>query len=181
MPAQIHRLFFALRPDATLRGEIERSVQALKAAGRVHGRWLRPEKLHMTVRFLGDFAVADDIARRASHAAAGLHFAAFEFVLDRAETFPRKFNPPCVLRCAGNSEAALQHFAHELGDVLAAAGLAEFLQARAYVPHVTIAYAERELPKPVALAPILWGAREFCLIDSVGGAHNEIARWPLHT
>jgi len=44
----------------------------------------------------------------------------------------------------------------------------------------TIAYAERELPKPMALAPILWRAQEFCLIDSVGGAHNEIARWPLH-
>jgi len=179
MPAQIHRVFFALRPDATLRGEIERSVQALKAAGRVHGRWLQPEKLHMTVQFLGDFAVADDIARRASHAAAGLHFAAFEFVLDRAETFPRKFNPPCVLRCAENSEEELQHFAHELGDVLAAAGLGEFLEARAYVPHVTVAYAKRELSEPMALAPIRWRAQEFCLIDSVGGAHNEIARWPL--
>jgi len=180
MPAQIHRLFFALRPDATLLAEIERSVQALKTSGCVRGRWLQPEKLHMTVQFLGDFAVADDIARLASHAAAGLHFAAFEFVLDRAETFPRKFNPPCVLRCAENAEAALQHFAHELGAALAAAGLAEFLESRAYVPHVTIAYAERELPKPVALAPILWRAQEFCLIDSVGGAHNEIARWPLH-
>ena len=179
MPEQIHRLFFALRPDTTLLGEIARSVQALKAAGDVRGRWLPPQKLHMTVQFLGDFALADDIARRASHAAAGLHFAAFEFVLDRAQTFPRKFNPPCVLRSDENSEATLQHFAHELGAALAAAGLAEFLESRAYVPHVTIAYAERELPNPIALVPILWRAQEFCLIDSIGGTHKEIARWPL--
>jgi 2'-5' RNA ligase len=179
MPAQIHRLFFALRPDAALLEDIERATRKLKAACHVRGRWLKPEKLHVTVQFLGDFPAVDGVVARACEGAVNVRCAPFEFTLDRVDTFPRRFNPPCVLRCAPASEEPLQVFARELANALAAAGLAEHLETRAYVPHLTVAYADSELPKPMEIAPICWQAHDFYLVDSSGGAHHAIARWPL--
>jgi 2'-5' RNA ligase len=176
-----HRLFFALRPDAAVLDAIGRAAAEIKAAQNIRGRWLDAAKLHLTVQFLGDFASTDEIAGRAALAAAKLRFPPFEFVLDRAETFARRFSPPCVLRCAAASTEPLLMFARELGSALAAAGLSEFLQTREYVPHVTIAYAKSQLHEAVAIAPIGWCAQDFCLIDSVGGTHHEIGRWPLRS
>jgi 2'-5' RNA ligase len=176
-----HRLFFALRPDAAVLDAIGRAIAELKAAQTIRGRWLDPEKLHLTLQFLGDFATADEIAGRAAPAAAKLRFPPFEFQLDRAETFARRFNPPCVLRCAATSAEPLQVFARELGSALAAAGLSEFLQTREYVPHVTIAYAQSQLREVVVIAPIFWRAHDFSLVESVGGVHHEIGRWPLRS
>ena len=181
MPAQIHRLFFALRPDAALQNAIVRVAQELRVDGRVHGRWLKPEKLHVTVQFLGDFSITAQVIAQARAGAGNVRCAPFDFVLDRADTFPRRFNPPCVLRCASESDADLLAFALNLGEALRHAGLAEHLQARAYVPHLTIAYADDALHAPVEITPIVWHARDFCLMDSLvgSGAHAEIARWPL--
>ena len=144
MRAQNHRLFFALRPDAALLEKIAHATQELQTARHIHGRWLQPEKLHVTVQFLGDFLAADEVIALACEGAVNVRCAPFAFVLDRAEAFPRRFNPPCVLRCAAGSEKPLQKFAHELSDALAAAGLAEHLETRAYAPHVTVAYVDRE-------------------------------------
>lgn len=179
MRAQNHRLFFALRPDAELLEKIARATQDLQASQLIHGRWLEPEKLHLTAQFLGDFLSPDEVIARAREGAGTVRCAPFEFVLDRVETFPRRFNLPCVLRCAPPSEESLREFARELADALAAAGLGEHLETRAYVPHLTIAYVDRELPKPMAIAPIRGQLCDFRLIDSSGGAYREIARWPL--
>ena len=156
------------------------AVVRLQAAG-IRGRWLAEEKLHLTLQFLGDFAAAEEIVKCAIGAAESLRAAPFEFMLDRAETFPRRFNPPCVLRCSETSAAPLRALSQRLGDALGAAGLAEHLETRPYVPHVTVAYAERALHEGIAVGPIVWPTHEFALIDSLVGTsvHNEIARWPL--
>ena len=181
MQRQIHRLFFALRPEAQLLSTIESAVATVRTAATLRGRWQAAEKLHLTLRFLGDFAVADDIVRRAIGAAEGIRFAPFEFALDRVESFPRRFNAPCVLRCSNESAAPLHALARELAGALSTAGLAEHHETRPYVPHVTIAYAECALSEPIVIQPIVWHARDFVLVDSRVGTsvHAEMARWPL--
>lgn len=179
MPAQAHRLFFALRPDTATLAAIVRSTEKIRAALAIRGRWLTREKLHMTVQFLGDFTAADDIVRRAEIAAASLHVAPFAFALDRVASFSRRVNPPCVLRCATESEASLQGLTRALGAALREAGLGEYLETRPYVPHLTIAYAQCVLAEPVAIEPIIWHARAIGLIDSHGGQHAQIGTWPL--
>jgi len=177
--ARVHRLFFALHPDAAALDAVGRAIEKAKTAPDIRGRWLAPEKLHVTLQFLGDFVSADAIVSRARGAAANLRVAPFEFTFDRVATLPRRFHPPCVLRCAPGSEAPLQELSRELGAALRAAGLGEYVEARPYVPHLTIAYAQSALPEPIAIEPIVCHARTICLIDSHGGQHVQIGDWPL--
>jgi len=181
MGTQVHRLFFALLPDAALSVEIERTVAAIKAGGLVRGHWVNASKLHLTLQFLGDFFDADDAIARSRRAGANVRRAPFEFTLDRAATFPRRFNPPCVLRCAAESESDLRSFHAELGMALRVAGLREHLDRQPYLPHLTIAYAKSALPADIAIEPIIWKADGFALMDSHVGrsTHEQIERWPL--
>jgi len=179
MASQVHRLFFALKPDAAAAEAIARTVEMLQATQRIRGRWLPPAKLHLTVQFLGDLTAPDAIVQRARSAAESLRIAPFEFTFDRVASFSRRLNSPCVLRCAPGSEASLQELARELAVLLSAAGLGEYLETRPYVPHLTIAYAQNALPEPIAIEPIIWQACAIGLVDSHGGQHAQIDSWPL--
>ena len=179
MTSEFHRLFFALRPDDVVLAAIERAAERLKAMQRVRGRWLHPAKLHMTVQFLGDFAGTDEIEQQATEAAATLRVMPFGFTLDHAASFPRRFNSPCVLRCAAESEAPLQALSRELATALNAAGLGEHLETRPYVPHLTLAYTDSALPGRIAIEPIVWRVSDICLMDSHAGQHTPIGAWPL--
>ena len=179
MAVRVHRLFFALHPDAAALDAVGRAVEKAKTAHDIRGRWLAPEKLHVTLQFLGDFINAGEIVSRASSAATSLRVAPFEFTLDRIATLPRRFHPPCVLRCAPGSETPLQELVRELGAALRLAGLGEHLETRPYVPHLTIAYAQSALPEPIAIEPIVWRACAVGLVDSHGGQHAQIGSWPL--
>jgi len=174
-----HRLFFALRPDAAVLDWIVRAAAELKETQRLRGRWLDPAKLHLTVQFLGDFAAIDDIVQRARNAVANLRVADFEFTIDRVESFPRRVNPPCVLRCTPESQVLLEVLSRELGVALSAAGLGEYVETRPYMPHLTIAYAQSTLPEPIAIEPIVWHAHAISLVDSHAGQHAQIDSWPL--
>src|SRR4051812_7895113 len=104
-----HRLFFALRPPAPVALVIEQVVTQLKAAGRVHGRWLDPAKYHITLHFLGTYEhFPDDVQARATAAAAHCTEQVQVVEFDRVATFARDRSPPCVLRCSPRTEASLQ-------------------------------------------------------------------------
>jgi len=179
MERQVHRLFFALRPDADALRAIEQQAQTLSGASLMRGKWLSPVKYHLTVRFLGDFREADDIVVRAADAAADMRSGTFQCAFDRIASFPSRFKPPCVLRCTPDSEAALQALAAELGRALARAGLGEYLETRPYLPHLTIAYGDLALPAALPIATICWNVDSFVLIDSNAGEHRQIGCWTL--
>jgi 2'-5' RNA ligase len=183
MSDQVHRLFFALCPDAELLATLQQTIAQLKLSLQVRGRWLKPEKLHMTLQFLGDFIEFEDVLECARRAAAGVRSPPCTFTLDHAASFPRRFNPPCVLRCAEESNNALQSLWQHLADSLIGAGLGDHVETRAYVPHLTIAYLEHALHAPVPIRPILWNAGEFCLMDSLVGqsTHVVLDRWALRS
>ncbi|MNT05657.1 RNA 2',3'-cyclic phosphodiesterase [compost metagenome] len=73
--------------------------------------------------------------------------------------------------------AALRAFRQRLGEALADVGLKP---ARAFTPHMTVAYARRKLEKHALEAPARWAAHSLVLIDShVGeGVHEVLGRWP---
>jgi len=53
MPEKLIRAFFAAEIDAGLRRQLARVIDDLEAVG-AQVRWVRPENLHWTVKFLGD-------------------------------------------------------------------------------------------------------------------------------
>ena len=181
MSEPVHRLFFALRPDAAVARAIECAAASIRASGRVRGRWVQPSKHHLTVHFLGTHVARPaDLIERARAAAQHVRIAPFRIELERVETFGARRQSPCILRSSKQSARSLGWLRAALGGALAEAGLAHWLEQR-FTPHVTIAYVEGGLSEPIMIAPIAWDVQGFTLIESHGATaqHEVLDQWPL--
>jgi 2'-5' RNA ligase len=174
---QMHRLFFAIFPDAPALAALGRIAAQLKTDKALRGRWMAPAKYHVTARFLGDHAdPADAIIERAKAAAAQVHVAPFDITFDRVVTFRGRHQSPCVVRCTSESDAAIEPLWRGLGVALSE--LREEPAGR-FLPHLTIAYADRVLDEPIAIERVVTPIKEFALVDSHDSQHEVLARWPL--
>jgi 2'-5' RNA ligase len=162
-PAATDSLFFALFPPDAARA----SLLALDRGG-LRGRPQAPERLHLTLAYLGDFAgVPADLLHAATQAARRLRHAPVAVSLDTLATFPsRRAQRPYVLR--GSAEATPLHaFQRQLVQALLRGGALRRAEP-AFVPHVTLSY-EPDEPPSQRLAPVEWIAREFVLVRSFLG------------
>lgn len=173
----VHRLFFALWPDAAARAGMAKAAARL---GCGQGRPVKSHRYHLTLHYLGDFdALPQACAESAIAAASRVRAPAFDLVLDRAGSF-RNRSIPWWLGCVV-PDARLQLLGDGLGLELARAGVHVQSGAK-LVPHVTVLRdAAAALPdRPIA--PIVWQVREFVLIHSQLGTRNAydlLGRWPL--
>ena len=173
------RLFFALFPDAETAAVIAARAEALRASHGLTGRPLRPERFHITLNHLDDFAgVPEDIVASAREAAA-ITVAPFEVVFDRAMSFRgRPDNRPFVLR-GGDGLAGVIGFQQALATAMAKAGLGRYVE-KSFTPHVTLLY-DGQLVAEAPIEPVRWRVRELVLVHSLLGRteHRVIGRWPL--
>ena len=173
----MHRLFFALWPDATLRrgiAEVAEAHPAIRAAG---GRAEAADRYHLTVQFLGDFralapAMLDALGAAATDVAA---LPPFELLAR-----PASDRSVPAVSCGWDArrhrrDSCKLH--RDLGEALAAAGVAS-KEAPTFIPHVTLRRHARG-PVEQAIPPLRWWARDFVLIDSTAGEYRIIGRWPL--
>jgi 2'-5' RNA ligase len=172
-----HRLFFALVPPPAVVAAITQVADDLRQHA-ARGRPTRPEQLHLTLAFLGDFTEAD-APRRALEAGAQAAVDArpFEVVLDRLDSFPGA-RPPWFLT---GDAAPILPLQSRLLAALHAAGFRPKDAGRVFVPHVTLLRnAHGPLP-PTPISPIAWPVRDFVLIDSgsAGRGYVTLQRWPL--
>jgi 2'-5' RNA ligase len=167
------RLFFALLPPADVRDRIGAAARGIEEAHPSGGRLLKPDRYHLTLRFLGD---ADplppmwcDAARAAGDAVRPRRF---DLVLDHAGSF-------CggrVRWLGGQPSASLLALRQDLDHALARTGLEE-AQAP-FVPHLTIARDARVPLGPVTIEPIRWPVGGFALVLGRPGRPYEILqRW----
>jgi 2'-5' RNA ligase len=171
--AVARRLFFALWPDDEVRVALYRPSSRVRLR---HGRWVRPENLHVTLVFLG----AVDAAQRAcvEAAADAIRGRSFTLLLDRSGWWRR----PQVL-WAGASE--IPEPALELVKALQAGCEACGFEreARAFRVHATLARKVVVEPPPLELPPVPWQVRGFVLVESTlapGGSDYRVVRtWPL--
>jgi 2'-5' RNA ligase len=174
-----HRLFFALWPDAALRGRIASTVAGLERDNAPGGRRLNPDRYHLTLQFLGDFQpLRQSVVDAAIAAADSIRLPGFDLVLDRVGSFPKA--GVCWLGASAPPEA-LRQLWDGLGSALAIARV-QVKSASAFSPHLTVLRdVHRPLPS-TPIEPLPWPLREFVLIDSVSGAHPTyrlLGRWPL--
>ena len=166
------RLFFAIWPD-------EGAAAALRALSaelqsRAGGRAVPPDKIHLTLAFLGEVAAdrADDLVKAADK----VREAPFELVLDRVGGFRR-----ARVAWAGASEPppALLSAERTLREALRARGFE--LEERPFKPHVTLVRKADRTLAPAAIEAVAWPVREIALVSSElgSGSYKTVATWPL--
>lgn len=123
------RLFVALDfPD-----DIRRRLAGL--GGGVPGaRWTEEEKLHLTLRFIGE--VPDDTAHDIDSALAGIEAPAFDLTLDGVGVFGSGRSAR-VLWAGVERNEPLAHLQAKIESALVRAGIAP--EERRFSPHVTLA------------------------------------------
>ena len=170
--APTKRLFFALWPDAALQASIAQTGERIARTRKLEGRTVPPERLHLTLLFLGEVPVE---AEKRLIAAAGLvQGRPFDLILDRASCFFRSkvfwLGPQAVPRKLTELAGALH---------AAAAGVGLAPERKELVPHVTCRRDIGHVIKPVPVDPVIWPARSFALVHSVAGQYHVVSQWPL--
>ena len=168
------RLFFALWPDDRARDAL--ANLARDAHAECGGRQTKPEKIHLTLVFLGDVG-CDRIARLKALASA-VRGSPFELELD---TLGYWRHNRILWAGARRSPPALTDLVAALCAGLASEGAYE--EDRPYVPHITLLRNARCAPGKRAACCVAWHVTEFALVESVrrGGAdlYDTIGKWPL--
>ncbi len=102
-----HSLFLALWPDEALRTAIANRAAAIKASHGVKGDWIKPQKYHATVLFLGEYSeLRADLVEGAKRAVSQVTLSRFDWTLDVVDSFRSK-RPPCILRSRREPAALL--------------------------------------------------------------------------
>lgn len=129
----MHRLFVAIRPPADVRARL------LDLMGGVAGaRWLDEDRLHLTVRFIGE--VDRHLARDIDAALSSLHHPAFAVALDGIGAFDRR-GEPATLWAGVAPQAPLRALHKKVDQALVRVGVEP--DRRAYAPHITLARLPR--------------------------------------
>jgi RNA 2',3'-cyclic 3'-phosphodiesterase len=174
-PRKPHKLFFALRPDAEGAREIASLWAALNQRYKFGGQPLLPDRLHITLRVIGEYdetpQAVIDAARQAGDAVVA---DAFDVMFDRAMTF---VGAKAYVLGGGEGVEPVKDLWLKLGIELA--NTFSFKKS-SFTPHMTLSYGGRTMAEH-PIDPIRWAASEFVLIDShVGKTYHEIkGRWPL--
>ena len=128
------RLFVALDLREHVREKVRELINQLRPASR-NARWVRPESMHVTLKFIGHAAPEKLEAIRAALASVRssepveLQFRGIGF-------FPNERSPR-VIWCGMAASANLAPLAADIERVLEALGIAR--ESRDFVPHLTLA------------------------------------------
>lgn len=129
----MHRLFVAIRPPAPVR------AQLLGLMGGVAGaRWMSDERLHLTLRFIGE--VDRHLARDVDAALGAVHHPRFAVAISGLGLFERRGEPATLWAGVAPLEP-LRALHRKLDQALVRAGVEP--ERRAYMPHITIARLPR--------------------------------------
>jgi RNA 2',3'-cyclic 3'-phosphodiesterase len=175
--ADPRRLFFALWPEAGLRATITQTAVAVARERKLGGREVPPERVHLTLLFLGDVAAR---AEEILVAGAGrLALPAFDLTLDQAGCF---FRSRAFWLGASATPRRLTALAEALRGLAAGVGIEP--DARPLAPHVTCVRDIEHVIRPVQVKPVIWRVRGFALVHSTLGdlpQYHVVSHWPLQT
>lgn len=129
------RLFFAIELQDPVRAGLHHAAAPLRAQ-EPDLAWVRPEKLHLTMRFLGD--VPGDRVEQLGTAAASVaaRHRPFELTLGGIGAFPN-FRRARVVWIGVESEPRLELLHHDLELACGEAGFE--VEGRPFRPHITLA------------------------------------------
>lgn len=164
------RLFFALWPPPDVRDAV------LQDAGHAWGRSVPPERLHLTLVFLGP--VSDATRACVEARLAGLRISPFSLELDHTGWWPR---PRVSWAAPSQTPKALVDLVEGLRSACRKCELKT--ENRPYRAHLTLARKVNKAPPSRKFDPIVWPVDAFTLVESrtlPGGAEYRILNtWRL--
>lgn len=168
-------LFLAALPDAAAATRIHHLAGLLKRAHCLSGRLIAPERLHVSLFFLG--GLPDRMERAICEAMGDVRMSPFEVSFDRTASFRGKLGSRPFVLIGERGLNQLKSLRQALGTELARQGLRRRAKT-SYEPHVTLLYDNRCVEEYPVAEPVSWVVNEFVLIHSMCG-HTHRARWPL--
>jgi 2'-5' RNA ligase len=180
MPTRSTRLFFAIFPDLTTVNQIASIGHGLHEDIGPGSKATPPEKLHLTLHYLGQYSGDEPTAEiaLARQAADAIHHDPVWIRLDAIGSFDKHGAPaPLVLRARPGTRRmrALRSLRQKLGPEVGKVGLP--LQSR-FEPHVTLGYSGAHMPLRM-VDTVEWQASSFALVLSAGGQYRPLAHWRL--
>jgi 2'-5' RNA ligase len=130
------RVFLALDLGSEVRGKLAELERELRPLAR-RARWVRPESMHLTLRFFGELSAdgVESLAARLGESFAGLP--AFDLDLRGCGFFPDRGNPRIFWVGAPDAPEALFELQSRAEAVARALGFAP--ERRRFEPHLTVA------------------------------------------
>ncbi|MDD4909864.1 MAG: RNA 2',3'-cyclic phosphodiesterase [Candidatus Omnitrophica bacterium] len=135
MPEETIRAFIAIELPQEIKDALEELQHMLKKTG-ADVKWVEPDNIHLTLKFLGDTDVAalDKINESLSKIAAG--FSAFEATLSGLGTFPPGGSPRVVWAGLKDKENACGRIAQAIEEEMQRLGFPK--EKREFKSHLTL-------------------------------------------
>lgn len=136
------RVFCAVELPTEARARVAEHIAHLREAmPDVRASWDRAEKLHITLKFLGEIELprVEALVRASARAAASAQ--GFELAIEGAGAFPPRGLPRVLWLGVSDPSGGLARLARRLEDECATAGFAR--EKRPFHPHLTIARLRR--------------------------------------
>lgn len=179
--AQGHRLFFAVRPDLEAKSMAAEVAQRCIDAHGLSGRRVPPERLHVTLHWLGDHdGVPHELVCQAKEAGGSVEMAPFDVGFDLIGSLGGAGTRGLALTGAAELKK-LRQLQSALATAMRAAGIGHHIRRR-FRPHVSLLYCRQHVARQ-PITPIRWRVDELVLIDSLLGCgkYIDIGRWPLRS
>jgi 2'-5' RNA ligase len=129
------RTFIAIELDEGIRTRLAQATESLRGAG-CKVRWVTPDRMHLTLKFLGEIDPEALAAVAAAMATAAAGAGAFQIQVAGLGAFPPRGAPRVVWAGVGDAEGKLAALHGRLDEALAAAGFER--DSRAFRPHLTL-------------------------------------------
>jgi 2'-5' RNA ligase len=132
------RVFCAVELPDELRSRVAERARRLRSEfPDVRASWEKPEKMHVTLKFLGDVEPARVEALSSAAARAVTDLAPFELRIEEPGTFPPHGQPRVLWLGIVDDSGRLAHMQRALETECAAAGFPR--ESRPFKPHLTLA------------------------------------------
>ena len=132
------RVFCAVELPGEVRSRVAERVRRLRAEfPDVRASWEKPEKLHVTLKFLGDVEPARVEALSGAAARACSNIEPFELTVEEPGSFPTRGQPRVLWLGIVDASGRLALMQRALETECAAAGFPH--ESRAFKPHLTLA------------------------------------------
>jgi 2'-5' RNA ligase len=183
------RTFIAIELPSEIRAGIGQVQAATRAAG-LRAAWVRPENIHLTLKFLGDIRAAEIETIARAMADACRPYEPFELTVKGMGVFPGTDRPRVLWVGVGGQVDVLEKLQHSLAQQLAGCGYPD--EKRRFHAHLTVARFKGSVATQALLQAIqaqaafetqAFVAREIILFQSVlkpsGAIYSALRRVAL--